>query len=315
VNELAEGMYHIDFGSPIGICDKIKQHGIEIVTHGSGLDMRFQGLYLPAKIINIFGRTIKLPLIAPLHSEEGGLSSDILSKLFYVSDKNILAQLLNREFFKGWEEYVSQSIINILREARNSCANPYNMWDYFDFNTASKQYTFIFDLEIRNYIEERAISFDNNLQDTYLQLPADLRFNAKLYRKVLKNLDPKLALIPNANTGLRPDASPFSEFSVRIGQIILGKLRLASMVPDPTYTQGSWPNIPELMRHEEKLRKLLWNTISDDDSIDPAIFNKSFLKEAFHKHMNKEIDFSKYLNLILSFGLWYKRARITRTVQ
>jgi len=135
-----------------------------------------------------------------------------------------------------------------------------------------------------------------------------MRFNGKVFRKIINNLNPKLARINNANTGLPICASPWLEFYVQTWRNILYKLGIKAGVPDPTYTQGSWSDLPELLRYNEKLRKLLWTTITDDKSIDPVIFNKPFLKEMFRKHMARELDFSFYFILILPFGMWYKNA-------
>jgi asparagine synthase (glutamine-hydrolysing) len=313
VSELAEGMYNCDFGSPIGIIEAIREMGTEIIFHGYGLDVMFQGLYLPNTKMNISGREIPLPLMPCIPSNVAGLSKEILRKLKYVSDEKTLAQLLNEDFFKGRDEWIQHSVQEILIEASKHATNPYNRWDYFVSYFMSKHYTYIFELEMRNYMEERTILFDNDLLDVYLKTPPHFRFNSKVYRKVLRNLSPGLADIPNANTGMSPSTHPAIEFAYKYSGIALGKLGLKSVVPDPTFSQGSWPNIGELIRRNDAMRSHFQNVICDDEAIDSIIFNKTYVKESFDKHISGEIDYTNYLLLILSFGMWYKNANIANT--
>ena len=308
VSELSEGMWHFDTGTPIGLIDEIRSRGVDILLHGYGLDFKFQGLYLPEREINVLNKKVRLPLLASISNKDELLAKDILNKLKYVSDKRIINRLFNKNFLNNLKSWPIKSVRIILGEADNYTKNPYNKWDYFISHFCSKHYTYIFELEIRNYIEERTIIFDNDLLAAYLEIPPDLRFGGKIYRKALSKIDPKIAAIPNANTGLSPNTAPLIEFGVKLSKKVLEKIGIKIPVPDPTYTHGSWPNIPELMRYNEKLRKLIWDTILDDESIDPAIFNKSFLKEMFNKHMNRKKVFSSYLLLILSFGMWYKQS-------
>jgi asparagine synthase (glutamine-hydrolysing) len=307
ISELSEGMYQFDTGTPIGAIHEIRKRGVDILLHGYGLDFKFQGMYLPQIKLNVLNRKGCIPVLASISNRNAALAKDILRKLRYGTDKEVIERLINDQFLRSSGPPV-ESIPTILREASRHARNPYNKWDYFVSGSCSRHYTYIFALEMAHYIDERTIMFDNDLLDAYLEIPPDLRFNAKIYRKVLQRLEPKLAAIPSANTGLRPHTSPLIGFGANVGEMALRRAGLKRKVPDPTFTSGSWPNIPELMRRNAKLRKLIWDTISDDQSTDPAIFNKPFLKEVFHRHVNGEKDYSTYFLLVLSFGMWYKQS-------
>jgi len=46
---------------------------------------------------------------------------------------------------------------------------------------------------------------------------------------------------------------------------VIGNHRLS----DPTFTHGSWPNHPELIRRDEKLKDLIFDTLMDPEASDP----------------------------------------------
>lgn len=310
LNEITEGMYEFWGGSPIGLINAIKHQGTEILLHGYLIDRLLKGLYLPWRQLHGLGYTLYLPYLAPFSNGEETLSSLSMYLLDYTNKENMLRHIFNSEFCDDWRDCVTETITDILREANKHCDNVYNKLDYFASHFISRIPTYYFELEIRNYMDVRTISLDNDLYDCYLEMPPHFRFRGRIFRKVLKNLSPKLALIPNANTGLAVDASPWLELVVTNWHMLRRTMGISPRLPDPTFTQGSWPNYPELFRYDKRLQQLLWDIIAADESTDPLIFNKPFLKEMFTKHMARKEDFSSYFLLILAFGMWYKDARL-----
>jgi hypothetical protein len=65
--------------------------------------------------------------------------------------------------------------------------------------------------------------------------------------------------------------------------------------------------MPELIRNNDKLKQLILDVIHDDKCIRPDIFDRLTLIKLFNAHMNYEEDFTDFLFLTLTFGIWYDK--------
>jgi hypothetical protein len=118
-------------------------------------------------------------------------------------------------------------------------------------------------------------------------------------------LNTKISKIPNANTGVSPTVPEYMAWGIEIGQKLFNIVHPVKLLY-PFDTQGSWPKMSELIRHNEKLSQLIWDIIQDEQCIDSRIFNKSTLVDMFDKHKKYQNDFTWFFYLILTFGIWYK---------
>jgi len=301
--ELGDGMYSFQHGHFIGFFNRIRNE-CDVLFHGYAFDTMFKGLYLPNRKLHILGKTVSLPILDVL--SEKTLLWAIFNKLAYCLWIEEPSSLFAEDFDRDFHGTLEKSVQSILSNRHNHEANCYNKYDYFVLNFPFKLLAYLNNICMRHYIEERTVAFDNDLFNLYLETPPELRFNAKVYKKALKKLNLKLAGIRDANTGISPMVPKSIEWGMSMGQKIFNNIGLRKL-PHPAYTQGSWPNMAELIRHNGKLRQLIWNIIQDERCIDPAIFNRPRLIEIFTKHLNRQGDFTQYLFLIITFGIWYKK--------
>lgn len=304
--EIGDGMYNIDHFHFVGFFDQIKGES-DVLFSGFGLDFTFQGLYLPKSKLNFLGKRILVPYLFRLSEK------DVLKIILVELENNLFAknlgQILVKPYSGNFRRDLIQSMKNILREAKTE--NPYNKLDYFVFShLLAKHFTFSHVKSIRSYMDERIVMFDNDLFDVYLQMPPQLRFNGRVYRKALKKINPKMALVPNANSGFPPATPIFLEWAVMIAKSILKKAVSSrkNSLSHPAYnTQGSWPNLAELIRYNEKMKKAIYDVINDTESLDLSIFNTQRIKEMFEEHLNSKADYTDLLLLLLTFGRWHKK--------
>lgn len=172
-----------------------------------------------------------------------------------------------------------------------------------------KHSTFLSVLCTRPFIDERTITFDNDLFDVYLSMPPQFRLKGRVYKKAIKKLAPEFAAIPNSNTGFRADTPIFLEWLLMTGRRALRKFHILPHphTPHPAFTTGSWPDKSELIRSNEKLKKLVWDTIHNEECINPEIFNTKNIENMFFAHLEGREDFTNTLLLLLTFGTWYKK--------
>lgn len=300
--EIGDGMYPFTHAHNIGFLDKIKKES-DILFSGQMLDLLFQGSDLPIRKIKLLGKHILMPWLENL--SEKNLKGKILKQLrntLYVEP----AQFFVKPYSEIFNKVLAESIENILSKSRTS--DPYNKWDYFVFSHfPAKHLTHLHLTNTRAFMPERTIVFDNDLLDLYLEMPAKLRFKARVLKKALKKISFEIASIPNANTGLPLTVPMFLEWVFIQAKIIFRKIFPARPLSHPVFTQWSWPNHAEMIRHNEKLKNMISKTIKDPECLDPSIFNIRNIEELFEKHLNRQGNYETFLFLLFTFGIWHKK--------
>jgi hypothetical protein len=217
--------------------------------------------------------------------------------------------LFQRVLLEQREEYV-ESLTEALSENREIYGdNTSFAWEYLAAYPYSKGCAFLHLLCVRAYMSERTTALDNDLLNLCLSMPPQLRLDGRVYRKALREMSPELAVLPDANTGLRADMPILLEWLLITSR---GALRTVGLwprprLPHPTYTNGSWPNMEELIRYSEPLNGLISEALHDPECIDPDLFNVKAIDSLFKRHMGREESSSDLLYLLLTFWRWYKK--------
>jgi len=293
--EIGNGMYCFVHAHNIGFFDQIRKE-CDILFHAFAFDTLFKGLHMPKSFSEVLNKTSMQ------------LASVLLNSSLY--SKNI-EQLFVKPYSSQLKDFVTKSLNVLLVHAEKMrAANSYKKIDYFIFNSAFNIPEYLYVTHNWAYINERSIAFDNDLVDLYLETPVRFRINGRVFKKAMKKINSHIASIPDANTGFSPDIPVFLGRCLRKGLKIFRKLRLfpnSLPLPHPTYTQGSWPNFAELIRYNEKMKKLIDDTIRDSECLNPNIFNIQRIKEMFEKHLNGKNNYTDFLFLLLTFGRWHKK--------
>lgn len=303
--DIGDGMhayYHAHF---LGFLPAIRED-VDILLHGHGLDYTFQGLYLPLIVLRMFGQTLAIPRLDHL------TLATIAEKLFRNVNFDIRGGNPTDLFHIAQEQFRERILdsINSVLENHSPGGDLCNAWDYFVIHSIYKHFTFLNVTCLRAYLDERTVICDNDLFDCYLSMPPSSRLGASVYRKALRRLSPELASVPNPNTGLKIDL-PFSsemEWFLRTGKASLKKCGISSSSQrhESVYTDGSWPNMNELIRQNEKLKQLIRVTIHDERCLDPQIFDIKSIDRYFESHIRGS-NFNELLLSLLTFGRWHKK--------
>ena len=303
--EIGDGMYCFIHAHNIGFFDPIQKE-CNVLLHGYALERFFRGTNLPHKSLNLLGKSFftKLDKLS-----NKNLPYKIINKLKYSLNQINPQQLFIRSYLPILDDILLDSVNTILKEAESNCTNIYDRFIWFDTHYLSRSCAFLFEKSIRSFINERSIAFDNNLLDLHLKMPIDLRSNSRIWMKALAKLDPEIAVIPDANTGYSPFIPEYLEWVLTVSRRIASKLLLlrSRQLPHPTYTQGSWPNFSELIRHNEKMKKLISDTLRDSECLDPNIFDIQRVEEIFKESLNGKDEYTPFLFLLLTFGKWHKK--------
>ena len=303
--DMGDGMYRFDHAHFLGALSRLKED-CDIVMHGHGLDYTFQGLYLPNLTLRIAGKMIPFPFLDRISLTN---LPESLKKYFcqHLPLNLNYNALFGENFSNMFNKTINQSIKEILEEKDSYDLNVYNAWDYFVAHSLFKHFTFLNFLCVRNYMDERTVIFDNDLFDLYLSMPPKLRLNGRIYKKALRLMSPELAAIPNANTGLKVDTPIFWEWLFSLTTKMRQRFHRIYSSKLLHLTEGSWPDMGELIRNNEKLKKLIWETLNDRRCVNPALFNINTIDYIYEAHLNRKENYANLLFLLLTFGRWYKK--------
>ena len=312
--DIGDGMHAYFHAHFLGLLPVIKED-VTILLHGHGLDYTFQGLYLPLKLARMFGRKLTIPYLDDLKFET--LAEKLYRNVNYDIRNGSAEKLFRYVTQDRLREQILDSIHSILNSFTSKDANVFNAWDYFVLHSLYKHFTFLNITCLRAYLEERTVIVDNDLFDLYLGMPPSARLGGTVLRKALRCLSPELASVANPKTDFRMDL-PFSfqlAWAIRTakdifktGKKILSKPKL-SATPQSThlvYTQGSWPNMNELIRQHGKLKQLIHDTIHDKKCLDPEIFDIESISRHLESHLRGR-DLNELLLSLLTFGRWHKK--------
>jgi len=298
--EIGDGMYPCYGAHFIGFSTKIRRE-CDILLHGNPPELFFRGTSLPR------GR----PSFRLAKLSDSTLEDMVMKKLKHGVYRKNPKQLFVEPYLSIFDEVLVDSIRNTLAEANKKVTNIYDKFLWFDIYYTSRYSSFLLETSIRGFMDERTVLFDNDLLDLHLKMPFKMRSNSRVWKKALVKLNPKIAAIPDANTGHPLFISDILEWCLTLTRIVINIIKKQLIKPQHllslVYTQGSWPNYAELIRYNEKLKKDIWDTIEDPECLDPSIFNISRIKEMFKEHLDGKSDHWYFLFLLLTFGRWHKK--------
>ncbi|MBI4846469.1 MAG: hypothetical protein HY810_08410 [Candidatus Omnitrophica bacterium] len=295
--DIGDGLYCFTHAYGVGFFEQIIKE-CDVVFHGYALERFFRGTMFPVRKISLFGTIILNRLDALLGSS---LEQQILRKFknsFYSLNP---AQLFFKNDLEIFDKTLLESIKKIVDESRDYCSNKYDQFLWA--NTRYPQgFAFLNVTSIRAFMNERSIVWDNDLMDLHLKMPLGMRTNSRIWKKAIACLNLKVARVPNSNQGLKI-------WQKAINRVLFRK---PLELPSPMYTQGSWPNFLLFIRHHKKMRDLIQNVINDQESISPDIFDVKRIKQIYSEYMNGKNEYSIFLYLLLTFGIWFKKNNLKR---
>ncbi len=303
---IGDGMYRFNHAHFLGFLEQIKKE-VDILLGGFWFDAVLKGSNLPRKNWQVAGQTVSLPMLRRFSFS--ALPDALLLESGRSTLQKGVERLFRRVLLEQREEY-AESLTEALLENREIYGdNTYNAWDYLTAHPFSRRTTFLNLLCVRAHMSERTVVFDNDLFDLHLSMPPELRLGGRVYRKMLRTVTPKLTAVPYANTGLSANMPMLLEWTLATGIRALQEVHILprAQLPHPAYTNGSWPNMAELIRYSEKLKRVIGETLHDQECIDPDLFNVKAIDSILEKHINREEDSTYLLYLLLTFGRWHKK--------
>ena len=308
--EISNGMYSFHHAWSAGFIDRIKER-CDVLFHGNPSELFFRGASLPrGKELRLFGRTMVAPILHRLSDEDlvDAVIRNLKRSTYGLNPKQLFAEPCAGQF----EELLHDSVVRLLDEAAGHVENVYDRFIWFDTRYTSRYSSYLFQLSIRAFMDERAaLLFDNDLLDLHLRLPFKLRSDNRLWNQAIAELDPGIAAIPDANTGRSPFFPKELDWSLKqfgyAGRLVTGKLLRRTPAAAVAHGPGAWTNYAEMSRTEGKFRRILEETVEDPECLAPDIFDVKRIEEILEEHASGRRMHTTLLFLLLTFGRWFKK--------
>lgn len=234
------------------------------VVHGHGLDYYFQGMYLPSRRINWFGRpTAKYKLETP---DAKNLKSNYLDSAKYRLKGVDSFSLLNKPNIAGCRERLLSDLSDVETYSEIDSAHPLDQWDHFTTYAPSRHYTYLNLLSIDEAHSQSTVTFDNRVLDIYLSTPPEIRFGTQLLAETTRVLNPRLLNVRNANTNLNPALSPTGQ-TLRAWQRGFMRRTGLSSSSAPSPSDRSWPSTHSILKESKVLNCRIQN-LGKSENID-----------------------------------------------
>lgn len=247
------GMHAFDHGIYYGLKGRLSSDA-DVVFHGQFIDFWFQGSGLLTRNRRLFGRRMSFKSFEPISDD---LTGDYLSRISYrLKGINLLDYVVaNRR--KELMDGLRDSVDEIRKLGEGFCRTPDDEWEYLQFHSLSRRYSYSNLTSIGTSVEQRTVVFDNDIFDLYLSLPKSHRLDAKLGRETLVRVNPRLAAIPTANTNQRPDHGPLRRDFNKLVNIVrkratLGRVRDLIITPE----ERTYPDRGRMFTSQPKLREI-----------------------------------------------------------
>jgi hypothetical protein len=183
-------------------------------------------------------------------------------------------ELLRKEVREEATVSVERDISERYSEASTVSTDPLIVGDYFfRWQNASCIATFQMFNDVRNSGPERNLMFDKELHQILEIMPSAIRNKTNFGSRIIYNLCPASAWIPNANSLMPlPFPPPIHSFAKAI-RPKMGKLRRL-LFSNSYRTTASWPHLPLLYANQPQWKKY----------IEERLFDRSLLPKDFFDH-------------------------------
>ena len=261
----------------------------DISSSGWGLDIFFQGLYIPTikkKIFNFFP-TFFLGLDKSIYKTN--LANFFLNNISYRNKEKDLFQIIKPGYKKKFENKLNHQIKNIYKHSKFVSNDPVNVYNHMTINNISRHYSMPNLLSMTNCKKNTCIMFDNDLLEFYYTIPHKFLVGKKLYRLFYRKfVNKNIASIKTGNENIKFVLSPFYKTFLWYCDKILIKLKIRNrtIFYNPA-KERTWPARNEIIKHME-FKKYLINMTKNSyfdrlDFIDKEKL-RIFLKNSINKN-------------------------------
>jgi len=237
---------------------KVFFNKFDISSSGWGIDIYFQGYYIPLikkKIFNYFP-TFFYKLDKSIF--EKTTVKFFINNLPYRNKLKNLSKLFNKNYKTKFDKILKKQINQVCNKSKSVANNPVDAYNHMVVNDIFRHYSFA-NLQSMSYCKKNTcIMFDNDLLEFYYTIPYKFLINKKLYKHyVTKFINNKISNIKTGNENIKYSLSPLRKTILWYFDKILikFKLRKKTIFYNPL-SERSWPSRSEVLKNK-KMNKVI----------------------------------------------------------
>lgn len=308
VPRISNGLYNFYHAHMLGVSEQIHQHDLHTLIHGWGLDVPFSASYIPKKRIKfLLGNGFQV--IWPENLKPDTDVSNIYLNSLSIPQDQLTGELFFDDFASLWLEWPRDVVRKKYEEAKSIASDPYNQLDYMMLCDFTKFRSYIYPLSVRAIVKERCPLFDNQIIDTFLELPPRLRFCSRAYGRAIHLLNPDLSKLPYNRIGtstLQPEIIKTISYFIQPNLNVIRKAKrniLKEFMEYPAELSDSYPNVGILLRTQE-MERLVRKAALDGPIFDLEIVKKEKMAAIVEAHMHGTINYSEIITAIMTLNQW-----------
>lgn len=302
--DICDGMNRYDHAHFIGFQEDFLRNS-DILFIGFGFNVMLRGEFIFDRIISIFRKNIGLPV--PMIISQPYNKQDFFKRIPIDTISQTPLDLFNSKQNINHRDILNEAADKLIVEIETR--KGFKVLDYLSNRPFFEYGAYLNILCLQAYIDYRLIILDNDLLELILSMPPTFRKGGLVYVESFKRLSPILSSIMDGGKNLPVDIPIWKGWLIKNSRRALRNAGFIHepIMPHPTYTNKSWPKREVLMNYNDKMRNLIWNTINDQECLNPEIFNIKRCKNIFYKHLNRKENYYEMLFLLLTFGRWHKK--------
>ena len=256
------------------------RENVDVLLSGLYADMLFDGGPLQTHDLSLgpVGK-VTLPAEKPVDTVDqyvAAKTAEAIEPVHYVSDSRDIDRILQNRIDQGVARVENHGV------TYDTLTDMVMYGDYYPMGADTDA---IFSRSLMQLRPYRTPFLDNRLLDLQQRIPRDLLVRRDLIHRIVSDLDPDLASIPHAHTGI-PLQYPFPV------QYVGGNLNqfrwkhFADDGPAPHLDQGPWPNRAEIVRRSS----FTLETIRENEALLKRLPLLDFdgALECYRRHVNGE---------------------------
>jgi len=303
--DIGDGMYLFNHAHFLGFSKDFLKY-CDILFAGFAFNVILRGHLIFNRELSLGGKSIKLPIllkIMDLEKESDKLSQKIPTSTFYLNPEKIF----NPEFKINYEDIKRKAVLQLMNEI--NLPENVGFIEYLMLSPLSDYSAYLNFLSVQSKMELRLLTMDNDLLELALSIPPRFKMNGLLFKCALKKISPQLASIIDGGANLPVDIHPWKVRLIEEIRRLTNRIGFQNKekLPHPTFTNKSWPNWNNFISYNENMKELIWSTINDIECLNPEIFNIEEIKNIFYRQIKSKDNSYILLNLLLTFGRWYKK--------
>lgn len=275
----------------------------EQILHGHGLDYFFQGMYIPSTRRKFLGKATAMYALAPIIDSD--LSDQYTNGVKYRLKGSSASSFIKTTWKDQVHNKMSSDIEGLLQQFDEDDA--LEAWDLLTTHAPSRHYTYLNLLSIAPGHMQTTVAFDNEVLDIYLRTPAQVRHGTSLLAETIRQLDPRLLAVKNANTNHSPALSPFK---LTLSIWLRGLQRRLGLTVEsaPEQSDRSWPSTARILSGSDVINQRLRSLSTSERLQELDIFDIDAISGAVNQFESGDSNLSGALLTFLTIDRFLEEA-------